>query len=114
MPSVPTWARARRARPRTLPPSSGGPLAPPATLSWQGPACGGVAEWFRQGPAKPRTAVRFRSPPPRDGRLHDPGGVSSAGERLLDTQEVSGSIPLRPTQFPVSAGQTAWGDAITV
>ena len=24
---------------------------------------GGVAEWFRQGPAKPRTAVRFRSPP---------------------------------------------------
>jgi hypothetical protein len=26
---------------------------------------GGVAEWFRQGPAKPRTAVRFRSPPLR-------------------------------------------------
>ena len=25
---------------------------------------GGVAEWFRQGPAKPCTAVRFRSPPP--------------------------------------------------
>ena len=25
---------------------------------------GGVAEWFRQGPAKPRTAVRFRPPPP--------------------------------------------------
>ena len=25
---------------------------------------GGVAEWFRQGPAKPRTPVRFRSPPP--------------------------------------------------
>src|SRR5207237_2448122 len=24
---------------------------------------GGVAEWFRQGPAKPCTAVRFRSPP---------------------------------------------------
>jgi hypothetical protein len=24
---------------------------------------GGVAEWFRQGPAKPRTAVRFRPPP---------------------------------------------------
>ncbi len=30
---------------------------------------GGVAEWFRQGPAKPRTAVRFRPPPrvPGDG-----------------------------------------------
>src|SRR6516165_8158781 len=27
-------------------------------------AHGGVAEWFRQGPAKPRTPVRFRSPPP--------------------------------------------------
>ena len=25
---------------------------------------GGVAEWLRQGPAKPRTAVRFRPPPP--------------------------------------------------
>ena len=25
-------------------------------------------------------------------------GVSSAGERLLDKQEVSGSIPLRPTR----------------
>jgi hypothetical protein len=25
---------------------------------------GGVAEWFRQGPAKPCTPVRFRSPPP--------------------------------------------------
>src|SRR4029079_17418512 len=25
---------------------------------------GGVAEWFRHGPAKPVTAVRFRSPPP--------------------------------------------------
>lgn len=24
---------------------------------------GGVAEWLRQGPAKPRTAVRFRPPP---------------------------------------------------
>src|SRR5205807_2362246 len=27
------------------------------------PGRGGVAEWFRQGPAKPSTAVRFRSPP---------------------------------------------------
>src|SRR5437764_679686 len=26
---------------------------------------GGVAEWLRHGPAKPVTAVRFRSPPPR-------------------------------------------------
>ena len=30
-------------------------------------ALGGVAEWFRQGPAKPRTAVRFRPPPPGHG-----------------------------------------------
>ena len=26
--------------------------------------CGGVAEWLRQGPAKPCTRVRFPSPPP--------------------------------------------------
>ncbi len=29
-------------------------------------------------------------------------GVSSAGERLLDTQEVTGSIPVRPTS------QSSW------
>jgi Bacterial regulatory proteins, gntR family len=27
-------------------------------------SCGGVAEWLRQGPAKPCTRVRFPSPPP--------------------------------------------------
>jgi hypothetical protein len=26
-------------------------------------SCGGVAEWLRQGPAKPCTRVRFPSPP---------------------------------------------------
>src|SRR5665213_2826920 len=38
-------------------------------------ASGGVAEWFRQGPAKPRTAVRFRPPPPTAGtpRVPSPG-----------------------------------------
>ena len=30
--------------------------------------CGGVAEWLRQGPAKPCTRVRFPSPP-RDGDI---------------------------------------------
>ena len=34
-----------------------------------GAAPGGVAEWSRQGPAKPSTAVRFRSPPPASPRL---------------------------------------------
>ena len=34
---------------------------------------GGVAEWFRQGPAKPCTAVRFRSPPPASIRGKVPG-----------------------------------------
>ena len=32
-------------------------------------APGGVAEWFRQGPAKPRTRVRFPPPPPSVARL---------------------------------------------
>src|SRR5579875_4047193 len=34
------------------------PPGPPA-----GRPCGGVAEWLRQGPAKPCTRVRFPSPP---------------------------------------------------
>src|SRR6202042_238591 len=32
-------------------------------------SCGGVAEWLRQGPAKPCTRVRFPSPPPGNLRL---------------------------------------------
>src|SRR5205085_11894782 len=55
---------------------------------------GGVAEWLRQGPAKPCTRVRF-PPPPR--------AISSVGERYLDTVEVTGSTPLSPTSIP--AGQ---------
>ncbi len=38
---------------------------------------GGVAEWFRQGPAKPRTAVRFRSPPPCNPTDRVGGGAYS-------------------------------------
>ena len=47
-----------------------------------------MAEWLRQGPAKPCTRVRF-PPPPR--------AISSVGERYLDTVEVTGSIPVSPT-----------------
>src|SRR5690606_26865929 len=53
-----------------------------------GLGCGGVAEWLRQGPAKPCTRVRF-PPPPR--------AISSVGERYLDTVEVTGSIPVSRT-----------------
>src|SRR5690348_15717356 len=53
---------------------------------------GGVAEWLRQGPANPCTRVRFPSPP-RSFRA-----VSSAGERFPDTEEVTGSNPVRPTR----------------
>jgi hypothetical protein len=49
-----------------------------------------VAEWLRQGPAKPCTRVRF-PPPPR--------AISSVGERYLDTVEATGSIPVSPTTF---------------
>ncbi len=67
------------------------------SLSWEPSCCvrrcggerhGGVAEWLRQGPAKPCTRVRF-PPPPR--------AISSVGERYLDTVEVTGSIPVSPT-----------------
>jgi hypothetical protein len=59
-----------------------------APQGWQGPNAGGVAEWLRQGPAKPCTRVRF-PPPPR--------AISSVGERYLDTVEATGSIPVSPT-----------------
>ena len=53
------------------------------------PGCpGGMAEWLRQGPAKPCTRVRFPLPP---------RAISSVGERFLDTEEVTGSIPVSPT-----------------
>src|SRR6204780_2958375 len=47
-----------------------------------------MAEWLRQGPAKPCTRVRFPLPP---------RAISSAGERFPDTEEVTGSIPVSPT-----------------
>ena len=50
----------------------------------------------RQGPAKPRTPVRFRSPP-RDPLACGPRALSSGGERFLDAEEVRGSNPLAPT-----------------
>jgi hypothetical protein len=60
-------------------------------------AGGGMAEWLRQGPAKPCTRVRFPLPPLR--------AVSSAGERFPDTEEVTGSIPVPPTTSVQVAGQ---------
>src|SRR5689334_13472214 len=48
-----------------------------------------MAEWLRQGPAKPCTRVRFPLPP---------RAISSVGERFLDTEEVTGSIPVSPTR----------------
>src|SRR6476620_976806 len=59
------------------------------------PTAGGVAEWLRQGPAKPCTRVRF-PPPPR--------AISSVGERFLDTEEVTSSILVSPTT------RTAWSE----
>jgi hypothetical protein len=63
-----------------------------------------VAEWFRQGSAKPCTPVQFRAPPPtRSPRRHRRRMIgrawarSSAGERFPDTEEVTGSNPVAPT-----------------
>ena len=53
----------------------------------------------RQWPAKPRTPVRFRSPPRIvGGSIAALRAVSSGGERFLDTEEVRGSNPLPPTR----------------
>ena len=45
-------------------------------------SCGGVAEWLRQGPAKPCTRVRFPSPPRKSltRGLLLPDEKSSCGE----------------------------------
>ncbi len=56
---------------------------------------GGVAEWFRQGPAKPCTAVRIRSPPP--GRLH-------VWRRPLFTFGLRSRYPLRAWRPRLVAG----------
>ena len=62
---------------------------PPGPGRHGGPGVpGGMAEWLRQGPAKPCTRVRFPLPP---------RAISSVGERFLDTEEVTGSIPVSPT-----------------
>src|SRR5262245_11140488 len=52
-----------------------------------------MAEWLRQGPAKPCTRVRFPLPPR--------WAVSSAGERFPDTEEATGSIPVPHTRSEV-------------
>ena len=69
-------------------------------------SCGGVAEWLRQGPAKPCTRVRF-PPPPREQSPTTSvfiRAISSVGEHYLDTVGVTGSIPVSPTttgpEFP--------------
>ena len=53
---------------------------------------GGVAEWFRQGPAKPRTAVRFRPPPPI--RASGPGPPGSAGKSAVVPHQTGVLRPL--------------------
>ena len=51
---------------------------------------GGVAEWFRQGPAKPRTAVRFRPPPPDQGQWSMPS-ADAWPARLVDSGRTAGA-----------------------
>src|SRR5439155_19673665 len=58
----------------------------------------------RQGPAKPRTPVQFRSPP--RGTTTEDRALSSGGERFLDAEEVRGSNPLAPTRERRRAGGT--------
>jgi hypothetical protein len=84
---------------------------------------GGVAEWLRQGPAKPCTPVRFRSPPPREGPGH---GLARGGCRAArggQEHEKSTACP-QPRGVPlgtarpahaVAAGQeaTSWARSST-
>ena len=64
---------------------------------------GGVAEWFRQGPAKPCTRVRF-PPPPR--------AIGAVVARFPDTEEVTGSNPVSPTKCFTSSEPPSGGSFI--
>ena len=92
---------------------------PPVTLEYQGPGTSRSAEMSlkRQRVARPAYCRRCRSRTRSRGRNHrgcwitasrggrpalvasrrGPGAVSSAGERFPDTEEVTGSNPVRPT-----------------
>ncbi len=59
---------------------------------------GGVAEWFRQGPAKPRTAVRFRPPP----LLRAPGARGSRVADLADEVPYARRLLGRTRGIPVA------------
>ena len=65
----------------------------------RGRACGGMAEWLRQGPAKPCTRVRFPLPPLR--------AVSSAGEHFPDTEGVTSSNPCTAHAAPQVTGRSS-------
>src|SRR5579875_1232645 len=67
LPSIPCRHRASAVRSA---PAGAGP--PAGRLCWPPGSPGGVAEWLRQGPAKPCTPVRFRSPPPNCVRAGGP------------------------------------------
>ena len=59
-----------------------------------GSACGGMAEWFRQGPAKPCTRVRFPLPP--RGRLAQRESASLTRKRsLVQSQYRPPDLPAR-------------------
>jgi hypothetical protein len=66
----------------------------------------GPARWSgreaRQRPAKPSTRVQIPSPPRK--RLYHLRAIGAAGARFLDTEEVTGSIPVSPTYLAVREG----------
>ena len=70
----------------------------------RGSACGGMAEWLRQGPAKPCTRVRFPLPP--RGRLAQRESASLTRKRsLVQSQYRPPDLPARILRFarPLSA-----------
>ena len=54
--------------------------------------CGGVAEWLRQGPAKPCTRVRFPSPPPRFPDTERHGPMQAVPLRRLYRSGIAGDV----------------------
>ena len=69
---------------------------PVVRSEWPSQVSAGPTRWSgreaRQRPAKPCTRVQIPSPPRRK-----PRAIGAAGARFLDTEEVTGSIPVSPT-----------------
>jgi hypothetical protein len=73
-----------------------------------GSACGGMAEWFRQGPAKPCTRVRFPLPP--RGRLAQRESASLTRKRSLVQSQYRPPVQPQISEYLIDSPGNDSGD----